>query len=135
MKQIFKMVVTVIFIMSQIFSSEQPSFDPKIDISGQWFLAYNYNNSSELSQFALKRGYFTVKTKMNDFLSARYTQDITLDKEGSDAGNVELRLKYLYHQLLHVQQLRQNMQAQRKLFLCISVLFVFQITASNRLFL
>jgi len=33
---------------------------------------------------------------MNDVFSIRYTQDITLDKEGSDAGNVEIRLKYLY---------------------------------------
>jgi hypothetical protein len=26
----------------------------------------------------------------------RYTQDITLDEEGEDSGNIELRLKYLY---------------------------------------
>ncbi len=33
---------------------------------------------------------------MNDVFSVRYTQDITLDKEGNDAGNVEIRLKYVY---------------------------------------
>ena len=76
------------------FGSNTSVVSQNIDISGQWFLAFN--NASEINQFALKRGYFTIKTKMNDVFSVRYTQDITLDKEGSDAGNVEIRLKYLY---------------------------------------
>ena len=66
----------------------------RTNISGQWFLAYN--NASEVNQFILKRGYFTIKTKIDDTFSVRYTQDITLDQEGNDAGNVEIRLKYLY---------------------------------------
>lgn len=65
-------------------------------ISGEWFLGFNYNSSEEMSQFSLKRGYFTIKTKLNDVISVRYTQDITLDKEGGDMGNIEMRLKYLY---------------------------------------
>ncbi|NJO88344.1 MAG: hypothetical protein HC831_04775 [Chloroflexia bacterium] len=65
-------------------------------ISGQYFMAYNYNDSEELHNFLLKRGYFTLKTKINEMFSVRYTQDITLDEEGEDAGNVEMRLKYLY---------------------------------------
>lgn len=65
-------------------------------ISGLYFISYNYSDDDEIQQFTLKRGYFTVNTKLNDILSVRYTQDITLDKEGSDAGNVEVRLKYLY---------------------------------------
>jgi hypothetical protein len=55
-----------------------------------------YNNANDINQFALKRGYFTIKTKMNEIFSARYTQDITLDQEGGDAGNVEILIKYLY---------------------------------------
>lgn len=65
-------------------------------ISGQYFMAYNYDDKADLHQFLLKRGYFTINTRINDVFSIRYTQDITIDNEGGDAGNVELRLKYLY---------------------------------------
>lgn len=77
-----------------MFGYDINAINSNTDISGQWFLIYN--NSSNINQFALKRGYFTIKKKMNDVFSVRYTQDITLDQEGSDAGNVEIRLKYLY---------------------------------------
>lgn len=92
-----KSTLTILFCSILVFQIEAvdiENFSPKTDISGQWFLAYN--NATEISQFALKRGYFTIKTKMDDVFSVRYTQDITLDKEGTDAGNVEIRLKYLY---------------------------------------
>lgn len=65
-------------------------------LSGEYFLGFNYSDVSKLSKFDLKRGYFTLKTQLNDMLSVRYTQDITLDREGDDAGNLEVRLKYLY---------------------------------------
>ncbi|PID68960.1 MAG: hypothetical protein CR968_00350 [Flavobacteriia bacterium] len=79
-----------------------------IEMSGNWFIAYR--NGIEQShpdettpvvqstenQFMLKRSYFTLKKDLNDVLSVRYTQDLTIDTEGSDAGNVETRLKYLY---------------------------------------
>lgn len=90
MKKLLLLIISIGF----SFGSNTLTISQKIDISGQWFLAFN--NASEINQFALKRGYFTIKTKMNDVFSIRYTQDITLDKEGSDAGNVEIRLKYLY---------------------------------------
>lgn len=64
-------------------------------ISGEWFLGFGYNDQTEISTFHLKRGYFTIRTKLNDVFSVRYTQDITTDTEGSDMGNVEMRLKYL----------------------------------------
>ena len=89
-----KKLLLIIILFGFSFGSNTSTISQKIDISGQWFLAFN--NADEINQFALKRGYFTIKTKMNDVLSIRYTQDITLDKEGSDAGNVEIRLKYLY---------------------------------------
>lgn len=69
------------------------------NISGQYFIAYNYNDDSNIQQFTLKRGYFTVNTRLNEIFSVRFTQDITLDQEGSDAGNVEMRLKFLF---LHI---------------------------------
>ncbi len=94
MKNQIIIVILAIFLSNFLFGTDIQTINSKTDISGQWFLAYN--NSSDINQFALKRGYFTIKTKMNDVFSVRYTQDITLDKEGSDAGNVEIRLKYLY---------------------------------------
>ncbi|MCF8219377.1 MAG: hypothetical protein K9J21_10405 [Bacteroidales bacterium] len=66
------------------------------EICGQYFLAHESDFVDDLNQFKLKRGYFTVKTKMNDMFSVRFTQDITLDTEGDDKGNIETRLKYLY---------------------------------------
>jgi len=66
------------------------------DLSVQWFLNYGYDDVKEMGSFSLKRGYFTIKTKLNETFSVRYTQDITLDEEGGDAGNVEIRLKYMY---------------------------------------
>ena len=83
-----------IFLIGLLQGTDISKINSNTDISGQWFLAYN--NASDINQFALKRGYFTIKTRMNDVFSVRYTQDITLDKEGDDAGNVEIRLKYLY---------------------------------------
>ncbi|MBU0486632.1 MAG: hypothetical protein KKD31_01615, partial [Bacteroidetes bacterium] len=68
----------------------------RTNISGQWFLAWQYKQSDESNLFLFKRGYFNVATKMSDNFSLRFTQDITLDEEGMDAGNVEMRLKYLY---------------------------------------
>lgn len=65
-------------------------------VSGQWFVAVSYDDHSEMNKFQLKRGYINFKNKINDKLSVRYTQDITVDKEGEDAGNVETRMKYLY---------------------------------------
>ena len=89
-----KKLLALIILIGFSFGSNTSSMNQEINISGQWFLVFN--NASEINQFALKRGYFTIKTKMNDVFSVRYTQDITLDKEGNDAGNVEIRLKYLY---------------------------------------
>src|SRR6056297_809831 len=65
---------------------------------GQWFLGYRYGklNQETLNQFTLKRGYITIKNRFTDRWSVRFTQDITLDQEGSDRGNVEMRLKYCY---------------------------------------
>ena len=74
---------------------EQIPFLQNTTISGEWFLGFGYNDYTEISAFYLKRGYFTIRTKINDVFSVRYTQDITTDTEGSDMGNVEMRLKYL----------------------------------------
>ena len=95
-----KILFTAFFLVAIIYLQAQETKVKNLientTISGNWFLAYTHSDASEFGSFNLKRGYFTIKTKLNDALSVRYTQDITLDKEGSDAGNVEMRLKYLY---------------------------------------
>ncbi|RKX17321.1 MAG: hypothetical protein DRP35_11115, partial [Candidatus Zixiibacteriota bacterium] len=67
-------------------------------ISGQWFMAYQYgmNDTVDFNKFLLRRAYLTFKTKLTKNLSARLTQDLTIDNQGDDAGNVEVRFKYLY---------------------------------------
>lgn len=79
-----------------------------VTMSGHWFIAYRdgYSQSHadestpsvrlHESGVVLKRSYFTLKKELSDIFSVRYTQDITIDTEGDDAGNVETRMKYLY---------------------------------------
>lgn len=102
-KKYLVLLITLVTGTTALFSQEGEAVKNSIiqntTISGEWFLGFNYNDDTEISQFNLKRGYFTIKTKLNDILSVRYTQDITLDKEGGDMGNIEMRLKYLYLKL------------------------------------
>ncbi len=65
-------------------------------IHGHWFLSYQYQHLANRHNITLKRGYVTFIQKLNNLFSVRFTQDITLDKEGDDAGNIEMRLKYCY---------------------------------------
>ncbi|HPE99746.1 MAG TPA: hypothetical protein PKY63_03675 [Bacteroidales bacterium] len=85
-------------LMAQDTIKPAKSFLKNTEISGQWFISGNYENHDSLYQIELKRGYFTIESHLTENLTARYTQDITLDTEGDDAGNVEMRLKYLYLQ-------------------------------------
>lgn len=74
-----------------------PEFIKNSEIHGQWFLVYNRGfNDSLYNYFTMRRAYFTVETKISESLSARITQDLTLDDQGDDKGNIELRFKYLY---------------------------------------
>jgi hypothetical protein len=67
-------------------------------IEGRWFLSYHYKKeeNEEVNQFAIKRSYITLKHQFNENFKVRFTQDITIDEEGEDKGNVEMRLKYCY---------------------------------------
>jgi len=65
-------------------------------ISGTWYMANETDVRLKTNKFFIKRGYITLKSKLNKQFSVRYTQDITLDKDGSGAGDVKVRLKYLY---------------------------------------
>jgi len=70
----------------------------KQHFEGTWFFSYQFKkeNNQELNQFAIKRSYLTLKHRFNERFNVRFTQDLTIDEEGSDAGNVEMRLKYLF---------------------------------------
>ncbi|MCF8304124.1 MAG: hypothetical protein K9I94_12670 [Bacteroidales bacterium] len=101
----------IIFLVFQMYTLKgQPSSDSAnfisralndVTFSGQWFLGYQHleNPTGSANAFTLKRGYITFKKSINPNISVRFTQDITLDKEGSDAGNIEMRLKYCYLKL------------------------------------
>lgn len=69
--------------------------------SGQWFMIYQVRESGGdySNQFLLRRGYITFNKRFNEYFSVKFTQDIVTDDEGSDAGNIEMRLKYC---LLHI---------------------------------
>ncbi len=118
MKKIASLIVITITFFTSFYAqnTNQKSIDANkkafnindfIKISGKAFVTYRYNvnrveeSGTEISrdednQFSLKRGYFTLKKDLNKTFSIRYTSDLTIDREGSDAGNVEVRMKYLY---------------------------------------
>jgi len=83
-------------------SAQTPASNPSpldnISFSGQWFLAYDYEDEDGVTtnEFILKRGYVTISKTFSKNLSARITQDITVDQEGDGAGDIEIRLKYGY---------------------------------------
>ncbi len=81
-------------------SLQGQNLSSKIHISGLFYLAGQYKTSgnSENFSFLVRRAYMTVQGQLTKNLLARYTQDITIDDEGDDAGNIELRIKYLYLQ-------------------------------------
>lgn len=67
-----------------------------LGFSGQFFLSYDHvSTDGEISnEFALKRGYITFRRDLNERISVRFTQDVTLDEDGDGEGDIELRLKY-----------------------------------------
>jgi len=77
-----------------------PQFAELVKVSGVFYLASTYVHGSENQEFdfSVRRAYLTVRANIAKNLSVRYTQDITIDNEGADAGNVELRIKYAYMQ-------------------------------------
>lgn len=104
MNKSLAILVSVVAILVSMQVSAQDSvktskvFLKNTEISGQWFISGNWENHDSLCQLELKRGYFTISSHLSENLTARYTQDIQLDTEGGDAGNVEMRVKYLYLQ-------------------------------------
>ena len=96
---LFLILAITLTVKSQTNIEKQIDLLHGVSISGDWFIAYSNTKKSKEkweNKFILKRSYFTIKKEINDIFSVRFTQDLTLDKEGEDAGNVETRMKYLY---------------------------------------
>jgi len=79
--------------------SKNTVFKKQIRVSGLFYLAGQYKQQeSDKLEFMTRRAYITAKADLTKKLSIRYTQDIAIDDEGDDAGNIELRIKYLFLQ-------------------------------------
>ncbi len=78
--------------------NDESTLFPQVKIGGQWFLSYLTGeiDGEKVSLFAVKRGYINVKVKLNERFSGRITPDVSIDREGDGAGDLELRLKYAY---------------------------------------
>ncbi len=78
---------------------EMPKALQGLEVSGLAYIHYDAGVEPEpggrevsFNRFTLGRGYLTVKKRINDWLGARVTSDITR----KDDGDWEYRLKYLY---------------------------------------
>ncbi len=89
-KKLLPILLLLLMISGQLFSQDE--------LSGKWFISYQHQEEESSDRFLLKRAYITYKPQITPWLSGRITPDITIDGEGSDRGNIELRLKYLYAQ-------------------------------------
>lgn len=98
MKHIFRLMLLPAIIAACFCTASfaQNSIEP--GFSGQIFFSYTkfLDNREVDNQFQLKRAYVTFKQALSDRINIRFTQDITVDQEGLDKGNIELRLKYAY---------------------------------------
>lgn len=66
------------------------------EISGEWFIGYQYNEEGNTNQFLLKRAYITYKKDLTTWMSVRITPDITIDNDADGKGDLEFRMKYLF---------------------------------------
>lgn len=80
------------------FSLTAQSLIHDLGFSGQFFFTYertfDNDNTNVDNEFLLKRGYITFRNNISDNVSIRFTQDVSVDREGDGMGNIELRLKY-----------------------------------------
>lgn len=90
-------LISVFLIINNLVNAQSSDYK-NLDFSAQWFLAYRNMEigQEKLNSFQLKRGYITLQNKFTKHISARFTQDVSVDREGDGEGDVELRLKYGY---------------------------------------
>ena len=95
------LLLSVLLFTVNLYAESSKSLDlPKglqgISIEGLYYLKYQAgqsdNGMTDYNQFTVKRGYLTVKKKVNSFISSR----ITLDTHQDVTGDMKVRLKYIY---------------------------------------
>lgn len=71
-----------------------------IKFSGSWFIAYQDRRirNERTNLFTLKRGQLGLTKKFNKHISARITQETSIDQEGDGAGDAEFIMKYAFIQ-------------------------------------
>lgn len=67
-----------------------------VGFSGQFFFSFEHDifEDEVQSEFALKRGYITFRRVISENVQVRFTQDVSIDRQGDGIGDIELRLKY-----------------------------------------
>ncbi len=93
--------VTVPFALAEPGSSDKVSL-PKglkgVKIGGVTYISYvnGEKSETEYSEFFVRRAYLTVKKSILPGLSSRITLDTSQDEDGDGAGDMEVRIKYMY---------------------------------------
>jgi len=99
--RILTLIIPVLVIVFSFQVSAGESYNlPKglqgLTLEGLYYLKYQAGQSDngmiDYNQFAVKRGYLTVKKEVNSFISSR----ITLDTYQDDTGDMKVRIKYVY---------------------------------------
>jgi len=98
------LVSCIIFYLSSVsLASEEANSLPyqgvkDLTVGGEWYLSFEQNQAGgdAAVRFRINRGYLVFDKKISDNFSARFTPDVTLDKEGDGRGDTKLRIKYLH---------------------------------------
>jgi hypothetical protein len=79
-------------------TSFSQEFVESIDLGILFYLSYEYGElaGEPVSEFFVKRAYFTADADILPILSARITFDASQDLEGDGRGDMEVRLKYAF---------------------------------------
>lgn len=107
MGKILVLAISVLSFNVNLFAEETlqiPKGLQDVQLSGLYYLSYQASQSHSFdanaghwvtdddNQFNIKRAYFTLKKKINRFISSR----ITLDAHQDDTGDLKVRIKYVY---------------------------------------
>ena len=100
MQKILSIIIVLLFSLNLHAGSASSSDLPKglqgLSIGGVYYLKYQAgqedDGSTNYNQFAVKRGYLTVKKKVNEHFTSR----LTLDTHQDATGDLKVRVKYIY---------------------------------------
>ncbi|MEX2456453.1 MAG: hypothetical protein WD381_04025, partial [Balneolaceae bacterium] len=93
-KVLFLVLIFLSFFTAQTVKGQTSLSD--VGFSGVFFFSFEnttFENETQ-NEFALKRGYITFRRNLTDDIQVRFTQDVSIDRQGDGEGDIELRLKY-----------------------------------------